>query len=65
MGGEEPAPAGARGRLATDGIDDDRKAEFLRTATVVAAVPAGSGVTDSWPHFERLIRERGESAILY
>ena len=29
-------------------MDDDRKAEFLRTATVFAAVPAGSGVTDSW-----------------
>ena len=31
-----------------EAIDDDRKAEFLRTANVVTAVPAGSGVTDSW-----------------
>jgi hypothetical protein len=29
-------------------IDDSRKAEFLRTARVVAAVPAGKGVTGSW-----------------
>jgi hypothetical protein len=31
-----------------EAIDDDRKAEFLRTAKVVEAVPAGSGVTGSW-----------------
>jgi hypothetical protein len=29
-------------------VEDEGKAEFLRTAEVVAAVPAGSGVTDSW-----------------
>jgi len=29
-------------------IADERKEDFLRTAPVVAAVPAGSGVTDSW-----------------
>ena len=29
-------------------VGSDRRAEFLRTAEAVAAVPAGSGVTDSW-----------------
>jgi hypothetical protein len=29
-------------------VDADRKAEFLRTAVEVKAVPAGKGVTDSW-----------------
>ncbi len=31
-----------------EAVDVDRKAEFLRTARVVKAVAAGSGVTDSW-----------------
>ena len=31
-----------------ESLSDDRKGEFLRAARVVDAVPAGSGVTDSW-----------------
>ena len=34
--------------LQSSPIANNRKAEFLRTATVVKAVPAGSGVTGSW-----------------
>jgi hypothetical protein len=34
--------------VAQPAMDGVGRAEFLRTAEVVAAVPAGSGVTDSW-----------------
>ncbi len=37
-------------------VDDARKAELLRSAPIVNAVPAGKGVTDSW----RITLQEGE-----
>ncbi len=44
--------------VAQPALDGEGKAQFLRTADVVAAAPAGSGVTDSW----RLTLREGDLA---